>query len=480
MAKLNLVSKEQVIERIRFDNPWWSTQKIDPFFFRMKRRAYFDLFYPLVSNIEIKRAVILMGPRRIGKTVLIFHAIQNLIEAGVDPRKICYLSIETPVYTGLSLDMLFRYFQEISQGDAKEGAYVFYDEIQYLKGWEVHLKSMVDSYHSVKFVASGSAAAALKLKSNESGAGRFTDFLLPPLTFMEFLQLQGKEDVFNNGKVVFGGSSFYEAKDIESLNEEFVNYINYGGYPEVLFSNEIQADPGRFIRSDIIDKVLLRDLPSLYGIQDIQELNALFTSIAYNTGSEISLDSLANNSGVSKNTIKKYLTYLEAAFLIKIIHRVDFNAKRFKRAHNFKVYLTNPSLRTALFGLIGPTDKMWGNLVETAIYSQWLHSEYHELYYARDKSGEIDILRLNKIDQQPEWVVEIKYSDRYFENMGELNHIYEFCIHHGMERDPLVTTRTKTGIKAYRSKHFLFVPSSSYCYTVSKNLVENKKEELVK
>ena len=64
----------------------------------------------------------------------------------------------------------------------------------------------------------------------------------------------------------------------------FIDYLNYGGYPEVVFSEEIRENPGQFIRHDIIDKVLLRDLPSLYGISDVQELNSLFTMIAYHSG----------------------------------------------------------------------------------------------------------------------------------------------------------------------------------------------------
>ena len=93
-----------------------------------------------------------------------------------------------------------------------------------------------------------------------------------------------------------------------------------------------ESNPGRYIRNDIIDKVLLRDLPSLYGIQDVQELNSLFTTIAYNSGNEFTYDNLSETSGVSKNTIKKYIEYLEAAFLIRVIHRIDINAKKFKRA----------------------------------------------------------------------------------------------------------------------------------------------------
>src|SRR6185503_1765074 len=127
-------------------------------------------------------------------------------------------------------------------------------------------------------VASGSAAAALKLKSAESGAGRFTDFLLPPLTFYEYLHLLGKNHLVSESTEKSGkGTGFFYATDIDALNAEFLNYLNFGGYPEVIFSPMIQSDPGRFIKSDIIDKVLLRDLPGLYGIRDIQELNSLLS-----------------------------------------------------------------------------------------------------------------------------------------------------------------------------------------------------------
>ena len=64
-----------------------------------------------------------------------------------------------------------------------------------MKGWEVNLKSLVDTYPMVKFIASGSAAAELKRKSDESGAGRFTDFSLPPLTFYEYIHLKGYENI---------------------------------------------------------------------------------------------------------------------------------------------------------------------------------------------------------------------------------------------------------------------------------------------
>ncbi|MFH1196697.1 MAG: ATP-binding protein [bacterium] len=463
-------SKEQILERIRFDNPWWELNEIDAYYKKLNRRAYFDLLKPLVSESEIKRAVILMGPRRVGKTVLLFHIIQDLIKDGINPRKIFYLSIETPIYNSIALETLFKYCMEAANGENGNGYYVFFDEIQYLKDWEVHLKSLVDSFNNTKFIVSGSAAAALKLKSFESGAGRFTDFLLPPLTFFEYLKLKGKEDFLlsrnDTGYVV---PSNY---DYSSLNENFIHYLNFGGYPEVIFSEKIQSDPGRYIRNDIIDKVLMRDLPSLYGIQDIQELNRLFNFIAYNTGNEMSLDEISKNSGVAKNTIKKYLTYLEAAFLIKTVNRIDFSAKAFKRANFFKVYLTNPSIRSALFAPLKDKDEFIGNMVETAIYSQYQHNTSVQLHYARWNKGEIDIVHLNNA-QKPTRAVEIKWSDRFVTQLNELAHIKSFCDNHDL-KEAWITTIDVSKSEVKNNFRYCFIPAAVYCLYAGQLIMEKK------
>jgi uncharacterized protein len=72
----------------------------------------------------------------------------------------------------------------------------------------------------------------------------------------------------------------------------------------VIFSEAIQADSDRFINSDIIDSVLLRELHSLYGVDDVQQPNYLFTTPAFNTANELSLGELPKNSSVSKNSTK--------------------------------------------------------------------------------------------------------------------------------------------------------------------------------
>lgn len=470
------ITEEQIINRIRFENPWWVDGEIDDFYNSMKRRLYFSKFLPLAKSRMIKRAAVLMGPRRVGKTVMIFHTIQQLIDDGIDPKKIFYLSIETPVFNGIGIEELFFYCRKaVGKENDLKGYYVFFDEVQYLKDWEIHLKSLVDSYHHVKFIVSGSAAAALKLKSNESGAGRFTDFTLPPLTFHEYIHLKDLEYLIKPQQKKWNNTSLtiFTTNNIEELNDHFINYINFGGYPEVSLSQEIQENPGRYIKSDIIDKVLLRDLPSLYGIQDVQELNSLFTTIAFNSGNEFSYDNLSVSSGVSKNTIRKYTSYLEAAFLIKVVNRIDISGKKFKRANYFKIYLTNPSLRSALFSPINTSSNVLGNMVETAIYSQWFHRYWHTPYYARWKSGEVDIVGLTSDNLKPAWAVEIKWSNRYYEKPSELKSLSSFLTKNKLKR-AIITTLDVTGEIKLKEFTFDYMPSSLYCYTIGRRTLDEK------
>ena len=145
--------------RFQVDNPWWATGRIEPDFLAMRSRAYFQPFCDLLLAREPRRSVILMGPRRVGKTVLIYHVIQSLLYRGVHPKNIFYLSLDTPIYGGASPEALFNIYLKLTDGHRGGAYYVFFDEIQYLKDWQSHLKSLVDTYRNTIFVGVGSAAA---------------------------------------------------------------------------------------------------------------------------------------------------------------------------------------------------------------------------------------------------------------------------------------------------------------------------------
>jgi len=473
------IPEEKILQRLRFENPWWRNNAIDPAIHEMRRRLYFDLFFPLVNDRSLNRAIILMGPRRVGKTVMMYHAIQELIANQVFPNSILFVGIDNPIYINMGLEELLDMAGKASGRESMDHTFVFFDEIQYLKDWERHLKVLVDSYPKIKFVVSGSAAAALRVKSGESGAGRFHDFMLPPLTFQEYLHLQNLQHLVQPSVSVYKGLEipFYKAIDIQALNEHFFSYLNYGGYPEVIFNDAIRNNMPRFIKNDIIDKVLLRDLPSLYGIKDVQELNRFFAYLAYNTGKEFSPQKISKDSGLTNDAIKRYMEYLEAAFLISVVNKIDENARYFKRITGFKVFLTNPSLRTALFSPVSPTDDDAGNIVETAIYSQWMHREKTRLHYAKWKmgrtEGEVDMIMLDDVNLKPIWSLEIKWSNRYVEKPSELRSLFEFCEVNKLSA-ALVTTIDKQVLVHHRGIELSFYPASLYAYVLGANTLKIK------
>lgn len=470
------VAEKDILHSLERDNPWWAmTPNMDMDKKFPHRRAYFKEFRDLAFNWNVRRSIILMGPRRVGKTVMLQQLISDTIKEGVLPNSILFVSIDTPLYSGMPLQRLLDLFHKQTGCDPDGRRLIIFDEIQYLRDWEVHLKVLTDQFPNTRFVASGSAAAALRLKSQESGAGRFTDFFLPPLTFSEFLDFSQLEQTLIS-ETYNGRTKRYQAGDITALNSAFVDYINYGGYPEAVLNPEVRTNTQRYLGRDIVDKVLLRDLPSLYGIQDIQELNRLFSTIAYHTGQEISLEKLASSSGVAKNTISRYLEYLEAAFLIVRVTRVDNAGQTFQRMRTFKVYLTNPSMRSALFAPVGADDDAMGNLAETAIFSQWFHSEeIRHLHYARWKSGrtdlEVDLVKVDPATLRPVWAYEIKWSDRYVDQPGELRGL--IALASKKEKFPVqvgATTRTlssETTLDGITIRHF---PCALHCYQIGKNL----------
>ena len=457
------VSEQELADHVRRTNRWWDgLSGIEPGIRSLRPRAYLPLIEALISPRSARRAVVLLGPRRVGKTYLIHHLVQSLIDQRIDPRRIAYLAVDHPLLHGQSLETLAELMTVHAQDD-QGPSFLFFDEVQYLKDWERHLKTLVDSRPNWRILVSGSAAAALKRKSQESGAGRFTDFLLPPLTFSEFVTLGGREEAIEELE-----PATYRVPQIHRLNDLFVEYLNFGGYPELAFGEAARRDPVRFVKSDIVDKVLLRDLPTLYGIDDVQELNYLFTTLAYNTAEEVSLEKLSQRSELGKPTITKYIEYLQAAFLVRRLAGIDRSGKRFQRERQFKVYLTNPAIRTALFGEAGADDPDFGHLVETALFAQRFH-ESVPIHYARWQGGEVDMVELSA-KLKPIDAMEVKWSDRPVQNSGELANLASFCKANALD-SALITTRT--GVASHQRDGVTIdcLPASLVCYHLGRRAI---------
>jgi predicted AAA+ superfamily ATPase len=467
------ISENDIKARIERDNPWWINADYIIPEAAHPRRVYFTPFKTLALNFSVKRAALLLGPRRVGKTFMIRQLIHEAIKEGVKPTAVLYASTDTPVFSGMSLE---KFLQFMPQAETGERQLVIFDEIQYLKNWEVHLKDLVDNYPAIKFVATGSAAAALRLKSLESGAGRFSNFMLPPLTFCEFLRFLNEDTRLIQKRE----GRWYSTSDIESLNTYFLDYLTFGGFPEAVLNEQIRKNPEQFIKNDIVDKVLLKDLPSLYGIHDTQQLNKLFAMLAYNSGNEVSMENICQNSGIPKPTIKRYIEYLESSFLILKLSRIDETARALQREHNFKIYLNNPSMRAALFAPVGAENPgMIGHLAESAVFAQWQHSsEFRNLRYARwriGREGELDAVYLGGPEQKPLWVGEVKWSDRAAPK--GMKTMKSFLAKHPTIRSGFLTTKTITAERQIEGRTVRLMPTALYCYTIGRNIGDRLEEQ---
>lgn len=456
-----MISEEMFKNRIVLDNPWWQTGNIDKEYLSVSPRLFLNTLFHHLKLDGLKRAILLMGPRRVGKTWLLQHSINKLLqEENVKPQHILFLPIDVPVYHNTDLEELIYAASKISGVNPQtDRLYVFIDEIQYKKDWETALKTLTDSYANIKFIASGSAASVLLKGARESGAGRFTDLTLAPLTFYEYVHMLGYDES--------------TLEPIEQANRLFIDYVNFGGYPELVSNAIVRDNPKQFIQRDIVDKVLLRDLPSLYHIDDVRDLQAFFSYVAYHSGMVQSFEGLSQGTGLSKHTVSKLVQYLEDSFLVTKLDRVDINALSLKRATQFKLYLTNPSLRASMFQTVrNSEDKNFGYVIETAIAAQLgIGEERQNWRYANwrisKKQGELDFVKIDAGIQKPVEAFEVKWSDGPFDHPAELKEAVMFAQSNNLNKI-LVTSKTEKGIKYMDNVELSFIPTAIFAYKMGK------------
>ncbi|MBO9573382.1 MAG: hypothetical protein J7497_14415, partial [Chitinophagaceae bacterium] len=127
------------------------------------------------------------------------------------------------------------------------------------------------------------------------------------------------------------------------------------------------------------------------------------------------------------------------------------------------------SMRCALFAPIVETDEHFGQMVETAIIAQWLHSNTSGLHYAAWKGGEVDIVMVGRT-QKPKWVMEVKWSNQYFQHPNKLKSLVKYISENKLERG-WVTTIDEVGTQSYHSNKLYFVPAATYAYSIAKNSI---------
>ncbi len=365
-------------------NEWWVTKKVKSDLLKPYKRP---LFHEFLKYLKDRQILLVMGLRRVGKTTLLYHLIQELLDKGTDPFKIFYFSFDEES-TDIG-DLMETYKEKILKTDFEklDRIYIFLDEIQKAKDWQNRLKIYYDLYPNIKFFISGSASVSIQKKSKESLAGRIYDFILKPLSFKEFLELKGMK--IDEEKI-----EVYKSKILPL----FFDYLRKGGFPEIIE----ETDDGKiksYIKNSVIERIIYRDLPIEFGLKDIELLKILIEMVAKNPGMILNYDRLSQDLKRNKRTIINYISYLEYAMILRLVYnyRKGFiiSSRKLK-----KVYLANTALSYVF------VDDFYSESFLEKIVEELVINETDAKNYYRN-SYEIDVIVKTKADILP---IEVKYG----------------------------------------------------------------------
>ena len=369
-----IISKEGILKVLTGYNPWWTTGIVNPKMIKTYKRF---AFYEAMKRLEeknIRRTVVLTGTRRVGKTTIQYQMIDALLKSGVPPQKIVFISMDHPMLKLSQFHEILECYHENIYAD--QDVYYFFDEVQYAQDWDLWLKTIYDNQPDTHVVATGSASPALMKGSRESGAGRWTVIQVPTLSFYEYCELLEieKPEIPSDLKV----TSLLKKDQIErtkimlqlsKVQNHFMRYLRVGGFPELaLADNDLMSQ--QIMREDVVDKVLKRDLPSLYNIRNATELERIFLYLCNVSSEIISIEAITKElNGVSRTTVENYIHYLESANLIYQSWPVDMAGKKVLKARP-KVYIADAAIRNAVLMddsiMMDPVGI--GKVVETAVY----------------------------------------------------------------------------------------------------------------
>lgn len=400
-----ITTSESILKVLSAYNPWWKTGLVNPRLSKIyKRFAYYEVVNRL-NQTSLRRSVVLTGTRRVGKTTIQYQIIEKLLSDGVDPRRIVFISLDHPMLKLSSFqDVLNCYHENVY---AEQDVYYFFDEIQYAADWDKWLKVIYDMQPDTNVVATGSASPVLMKGSRESGAGRWTVIEVPTLSFFEYCELLNIPQPILPKKLRITQLTTMTQQErtgimlsLSDVQNHFMRYLQVGGFPELALSdNDILAE--QIMREDVVDKVLKRDLPSLYNVRNSIELERIFLYLCNVSSEIVSIEAIARElNGVSRPTVENYIRYLESANLIYQSWPVDMVGKKVLKASP-KIYISDAAIRNAVLmdeGILSNPIEM-GKVVETAVYK-------HVAAFYYQKATSVGYLRVGKKNKEIDIVVE--------------------------------------------------------------------------
>ena len=326
----------------------------------------------LLEKLQPNKVLVLLGPRRVGKTILLQQIIDKLSEP--------YLFLSGEDFK--VIDLLERRSIENYKQFLGDIRILIIDEAQKIPDIGNKLKLMVDHIEGLKIIVTGSSAFDIGNYTGEPLTGRKTTFNLYALSEEELNQV---ENIIEKG-------------------ENLRNRLVYGNYPELLHLSG-NSEKAAYL-SEILNSYLLKDILIFENIRNADKIFDLLRLIAYQIGSLVSVQELGRQLGMSKNTVEKYLDLLSKVF---VIHKLSGFSRNLRKeiTKSSKWYFYDNGLRNLIIANTQPIDKrgdvgaLWENYIisERIKYQQynkmivnnyfWRTYDQQEVDWVEERQGEL-------------------------------------------------------------------------------------------
>lgn len=400
----------QYLEALQDQNPWQRLNRVPGTLAWPVRRPIADHLWETLLSPPPSRYQVVLGPRRVGKTVAMYQTIQRLMDKGIPANRLWFLRLDHPLLMHYELNGWAKALIRRFDGTNENPLYLFLDEVNYSRNWDKWLKSFHDEQWPLRIVATSSAAASLQNRTVESGIGRWSEQFLMPYSFQEYLVLSGKEAALAppQSPDLFGAllETIAAGPDTRLMESDLRVFLLIGGFPELI--RNIDDDnyeklvdsllrSQQVLRSEAVQRVAGMDIPQVFDIRQPLTLERLVYVLANQICQQASTSSLSRDLEIARPTVENYINYLEKSYLL-------FTAPNYSRSEaavqrrGKKVYFVDGAVRNAALqrGVAPLSDSremgfLLENAVATHLYALSKQSD-GRLYYWRDNQVEVDFV----------------------------------------------------------------------------------------
>jgi len=401
------VDRTNDIRVIQEQNPWLDRGLIPEELAPKSERPIVDAMTARIWEDDPHRFHLILGPRRVGKTTVMYQVVRRLLAAGVSAGSLCWIRLDHPGLMEVPLGDLCRSIIESCRADRDQPLYLFLDELTYARGWDLWLKTFYDERWPVRILGTSSATAVLRERRLESGVGRWEEHYLGPYLLDECLGLTGSAtevEVEETLRKTLEGTVAVPPAERDAIDAGRRRLLLTGGFPELLRSTGGPGDESsivlrsqRTLRSDAVERAIYKDVPQAFDVRSPMELERLLYTLAGQLGGIASPQKIGRGLELSPPTVDRYLSYLERAFLVfRLPSYAGSEGGRQKRGR--KVYFTDSAVRNAALqrglAFLASASEMGLLLENMAAAHLWVLGEQTgaRIYYWRDGEDEVDLV----------------------------------------------------------------------------------------